>query len=132
MSLLKKNDLELYQKRKQLIEAYQAELDSGLETVDTVRGSMCEHPYLEHVITIRGQDIVRKQWLRQRVYALSAQCTRAEAFVANVEDEHMRALLYWHYLQGLSWPKVKKTLRMRSITPDCLRKRVDNFLQRNC
>ena len=124
-----KNDLEEYQRRTQLIAAYQAELDGGMETADSVTGSMHEHPYVERHVTIRGLDIKRAQCLQQRIYELSEQCTRVEAFIAGVEDEHMRALLYWHYIQGLSWPKVRRALRIRNLTADYLRKKTNMFLK---
>ena len=127
-----KVDLEKYQERKQLIACHKAELAGDLMTTDTVVGSMTEYPYVERVVVLHGIDEKRAQDLREKIYALEEQCTRAEAFIAGIADEHMQALLYWHYIKGLSWPKVRKTLRMREITSDCLRKRVDNFFDKNC
>ena len=126
-----KNELEKYQKCKQLIDAYQAEVDGDSEVSDSVRGSMHEYPYIERVVSIRGQDVKRKQWLLQRIYALSEECTRIEAFVATVDDEYMRAMLYWHYIKGLSWVKVRKTMGMHDVTANCLRMRVETFFKKN-
>ena len=122
-----KDDLERYQERKQLIASYKAELDEDLMTTDTVVGSMAEFPYTERVVTIQGIDEKRALELQKKIYGLEEQCTRAEAFVAGVADEYMRALLYWHYLKGLSWPKVRKTLRRRDVTTDALRMRTERF-----
>ena len=127
-----KNELEKYKKYKQLIAAYQAEADSDLEVTDTVQGSMLEYPFVERVISIHGQDMKRKQWLRQRIYDLDEHCTRIEAFVATVDDEYMRSMLYWHYIKGLSWTKVRKMLGMHDVTPDCLRMRVEKFFKNTC
>jgi len=124
------DDLEQYQKRMQLLAGYKAELATGPIVADTVRGSMSEAPYLERRITIRGVDVVRAEWLRLRIDILEKQCQRAEAFVASVADEHMQALLHWHYLQGLSWPKVQETLKIRYVTTDALKKKVQRFLSR--
>ena len=126
-----KNELKEYKKRKQLIVAYQDEIDKGPEASDSVIGSMQEYPYVEQVVTIHGLDEKRMQLLRQRIYALSEECARAEAFVATVDDEYMRAILYWHYIRGLSWVKVRKMLKTCDVTSDCLRKRVDTFFQQN-
>ena len=125
---MSKSDLTQYQERKRLMDTYQAELDGDLVLADTVVGSMQDVPYIARVIPIRGRDIHREQYLRQRIYTLGAQCARAEAFVAAVADEQMRALLYWHYIQGMSWPKVRKTLRERRLTTDALKKRAYKFL----
>jgi len=127
-----KDDLEQYQRRKQLISSHKAELAEDLMATDTVVGSMTEFPYIERVVAIQGIDETRAQALRARIYALEEQCTRAEAFVASISDEYMRALLYWHYIKGLSWPKVRKTLRVRDITADYLRKKTMKFLDKGC
>ena len=129
---MKKSDLEKYYKRKQMIDVHRAELDGDLSTSDTVTGSMEESPYIKRRIIVRGRDVVREQWLRQRIYALSKDCARVEAFVAGVEDEHMQALLHWHYLQGLSWPKVRRAMRERKLTADYLRKKANKFLDIGC
>jgi len=126
-----KDDLDQYQRRKQLIVSHKAELAEELMTTDTVMGSMAEFPYTEQVVILRGIDEKRAQVLREKICSLEEQCTRAEAFVAGVASEYMRSLLYWHYIKGLSWPKVRKTLRMRDVTSDCLRKCVIRFLQKN-
>ena len=123
-----KDDLEQYQRRKQLVASYKAQLADDLMTTDTVIGSMAEFPYTEQVVTICGIDEKRAQALRERIYRLEEHCTRAEAFIADVADEHMQALLYWHYIKGQSWPKVRKTLRVRDITADYLRKKAIKFL----
>jgi len=124
-----KIDLEMYRKRKQLIEIYRAELDGDLTTADTVSGSMAERPYAKRRITMRGQDVVRARWLRQRVRVLGAECARTEAFVAGVADEYMGALLRWKYLEGLSWPSVRRALGERRLSVDALKKRVNKFLK---
>lgn len=124
---MSKADLEMYQERKQLIASHQAELDGDLMTTDSVMGSMSEFPYVERAVVIRGRDIKREQWLRQQIYELEERCTRAEAYIANIPEGTMQALLYWHYIQGMSWPKVRKTMRMRDITVDALKKRVQRF-----
>jgi len=126
-----KSEIEKYKKHKQLMAAYQTEYDSDSEVCDSVQGSMLEYPYIERVVSIRGQDVKRKQWLQQRIYALSEECTRIEAFVATVDDEYMRAMLYWHYIQGLSWVKVRKTMGMHDVTANCLRMRVETFFKKN-
>jgi len=123
-------NLDRYQERKQLIESYKAEMAEGLMTTDTVVGSMAEFPYTEQVVVLHGIDEKRAQVLQERICTLEEQCIRAEAFIAGVSDEHMRSLLYWHYIKGQSWSKVRKTLRMRDVTSDCLRKCVIRFLQK--
>ena len=123
-------DLERYQERKQLIASYKAELSGGLITSDTVIGSIAEFPYTEQVVTICGVDEKRAQGLRERICELEEQCTRAEAFVAAVQDEYMRSLLYWHYLKGLSWPKIRKRLRLRDLTTGALRTKVYKFFKK--
>ena len=126
-----KNELKEYRKHKQLIVAYQDEIDKGPEASDSVIGSMQEYPHIEQIVSIHGLDEKRMQWLRQRIYALSEQCTRAEAFVATVDDEYMRAILYWRYIQGQSWVKVRKTLKTCDVTANCIRMRAENFFKRN-
>ena len=127
-----KDDLEQYQRRKQLISSHKAELAEDLMATDTVVGSMTEFPYIERVVAIQGIDEKRAQSLREKIISLEEQCIRAEAFVASISDEYMRALLYWHYIKGLSWPKVRKTLRVRDITADYLRKKTMKFLDKGC
>lgn len=124
-----KDDLKEYQKRKQLIAGHRAELDGDMTTSDSVTGSMVEYPYTERVITIQGRNIQREKWLRGRIRVLQRQCARAEKFVDGVEDEHMQALLRLHFIEGYSWPKVRKKLRVRNVTSDCLRMRVANFFR---
>ena len=125
-----KDDLERYQERRQLMMSHKAELAGDLMTTDTVVGSMAEFPYIEQAVTIHGIDEKRAQVLWEKIYDLEEQCTRAEAFVATVEDEHMQALLYWHYIRGLSWPKVRRTLRMQDMSANCLRMRIERFLSK--
>ena len=124
------DDLEQYQERKQLIASHKAELAGDLTVADTVVGSMAEFPYTEQTVTIIGINERRAQTLRERIYDLEEQCTRAEAYVACVADEHMRSLLYWHYLRGQSWPKVRKTMGMREVTTGALRTKVYYFFQK--
>jgi hypothetical protein len=116
-----------YTRNYQLLAAYQAELDGGVPVADTVRGSMRGFPYVERVIPVSGTDAERARWLRARVRTLRAKCLRAERFVDAVEDERMRALLYWHYICGLSWTKVRRMIGIRKVGPDALRMQVDRF-----
>jgi len=125
---MNRDDLKQYLKRKQLMDAYKAELATGPIVSDTVKGSMTETPYLERRITIRGVDVVRAEWLRERISYLEKQCQHTEAYVANVTDEHMQALLHWHYIQGFSWPKVRKMLGGQNVTTENIRKKVQRFL----
>ena len=128
---MSRDDLKQYQKRKQLIDAYNAELATGLPVADSVKASMRDDPYLERVVTIRGVDVARGQWLRERIRNLEKQCQRAEAFVESVADEYTQTLLYLHYIKGLSWPQVRKTLKIRDITANCLRMRVERYFSQN-
>ena len=125
-----KEVLESYAEHRQLLEAYREELANGPEVWDTVTGSMEEAPYAQHVIAIRGRDLVRERWLAQRTAVLEAACAEAEAYVEGVADEHMRELLRRHYLRGESWETVRRNLRMRHVTHDCLRKRAHAYLGR--
>jgi len=127
---MSRDDLKQYQKRRQLMDAYKAELATGLEVADTVKASMADAPYVERRVVIRGTDVVRAQWLKGRITVLEKQCRRAEAFVSGVADEQMQALLHWHYIQGYSWPKVRKTLQMREVTTEAIRKRVQRFFEK--
>ena len=127
---MSRDDLRQYQINKQLIASHKAELTGNITTTDTVVGSEADFPYIEQVVSIHGVDEKRAQELRERIYDLSQQCERVEAFVASVEDEYMRSLLYWHYLRGLSWPKVRKTLGTQGITTDYLRKKTMKFLEK--
>lgn len=73
---------------------------SGEQTTDLVRGSMAEHPYTAHSITIEGCGSPELP----RLYALKAwrvaECEAIEAFVDEQEDSTIRQLLTWRYLEG--------------------------------
>lgn len=125
-----RDDIEAYQANKRTIAENRVELNGDMMTVDSVTGSMVEYPYIERSIMVRGRNVQRERKLRLENFVLQRQCARAEKFIAGIEDQHIRSLLYWHYIRGQSWTKVRKILRIRKVTKDALRKRADTFLQK--
>ena len=126
-----KKDVEEYIKRKRALVWYQNELDHGdFDTLDTVTESLHEFPYTEHQVTIQGRDVKHERWLRNMIASLDAGCVRVEEFINRVEDDEMRAMLRMHYLQGISWPKIRCGLKDRTISPDALRMKAERFLSK--
>ena len=126
-----KNDAKKYIKRKRALALYQDELDHGdLDTKDIVVGSMHDYPYTEQEVTIQGRDVKREDWLRYRIAVLSAGCARVEEFVNGVDDEEMRAMLRMHYVQGITWPQIRRRLTDKEVTTDALRKKAERFLKK--
>ena len=126
-----KNDMEKYIKRKRALILYQSELDHGdFETLDTVVESLHDFPYTEHEVTIQGRNVKREGWLREMIASLDTGCTRVEEFVNGVDDDEMRVMLRMHYVQGISWPKIRRKLMTKNITADGLRKKAERFLKK--
>lgn len=131
MGEFSKNDLQQYVKRKWRIAAIEDELANGdFSTRDSVSGSQTSFPYTQRTFVISGQDVRRKEELESSLCRLEAKCRRAEQFVDGVEDDSIQALLRLHYLQGLSWPKVRQKLRARHLTANALRMQVERFLRK--
>lgn len=125
------NELEHYTKWKRSLIWYDEELRQGnYQAVDTVVGSMHKHPYIKRTITIRREDIERKKEITKSIKILSRKCTKVEAFIGGVKDEEIKVLLRMHYIEGYSWPKIRKKLGAYDITTDWLRKKAKKYLRK--
>lgn len=128
---MSQNDLEHYSKWKRSLIWYNEELKQwSYQTVDSVVGSMHEHPYIKRTIAIRGEDIKRKNEIIRTIKTLNEKCAKVEAFIEGVKDEEIKVLLRMHYIEGYSWPKIRRKLRFTNITPDALRVKTERFLKK--
>lgn len=126
-----KRDLEQYKQNQWRIAVLEEELTHGdFSTKDSVTGSSLGHPYIARSFVVSGMDEGRRAMLEGRLRQLDAKCRKVEEFVDGIEDGEMGALVKLHYLQGLSWPKVRRKLRVRYVTADALRKKTERFLEK--
>lgn len=48
----------------------------------------------------------------------------------NMEDNDMRAFLRMRYLERLIWTKIRKMMRIKYVSSDTLRMRIERFLKK--
>lgn len=127
-----KRDLADYADWRRSIEEKEDELSGDLTTVDSVIGSLTEHPYTQHTVVIRGRDVQRAEKLKRELKALRRGCEKVETFLDLVDKQNfqMGMLLRMRYVQRLSWPKIRRKLRIREVGADALRMRVKLFLEK--
>lgn len=126
-----KKDLKSYIRWKHTIAGHEEELRSGdLDTLDTVKGSAHEHPYIERTLVIHGRNVMYEDWLREEIVRLREKCARVEKYIDGVQDDEMRAMLRMHYVQGDSWTKVRRKMRIKHVSSNALQKRAIRFLEK--
>ena len=83
----------------------QKELRNLPQTKDSVKGSMAEHPYIEHTVIVSGVDErqgdrLRRQ-LQRKIDRIQEEVEAMELWLDNVDDTEMRMILRLRYRDGL-------------------------------
>lgn len=71
-----------------------AQLKMHRITTDSVRGSMPEHPYVEHTVVVRGIDVKYADTIRRRI--------------ALMEDSKLRQIIELRFVKGYEWRKAAR------------------------
>lgn len=117
--MLTKNKLKKYKGYRAQLEDLRAK---AARVTDTVKGSSPEAPYTVRSVTVAGVDLRRKAKLDK----LEGLCAALEAEVM-LTPESVRRVLWYRYIEGLSWDQVGQLV---GANPDACRMRRDRFLER--
>lgn len=105
-----KKELEQIAPLKLEIKAIQSELDNLPYTRDSVKGSMPEHPYIQHTIVISGPDESRGELLRKRLDCkcdeLQGRIEQMEDWLDGIENSTDRSILRMYYRNGLTLKEI--------------------------
>ena len=97
----------------------------------TVRGSDADFPYLSHPMKLSGvQSTTDNQNTLIKVRRLKIKKQEIESFIDNIEDSLTRRIFRLRFVEGKNWVQVAVRIGGDN-TPDCVRKVVDRFLQKN-
>lgn len=141
-----KSMLENYRAGKMEIIALEKYLDKleedkrGFEQTDIVKGSSTQFPYLPITVRVSGvapedMDTVDKiknlqrqteAKIWQKKLALERQKAAVERWLEKVADPNIRSLVRLHYIIGLSWEEVCRTLAIEG-DGSTQRKQMDRF-----
>ena len=118
-------EVECLEKRKERLEKKKGDV-----TVDAVRGSMDEYPFIERVVKIEGKSIelvkeIQNQIDRRIEEGLKARIA-AEEIIGLAEDWRTREILRSRYIDCLSWAAVGKK---NNVDPDHARRIVREFIK---
>lgn len=132
MAKVGKKELKQHMNHRAKLTVREEELmTDDFSTRDTVTGSQADFPYTQRAFTLTGRDETRIAQITAELARLEKKCKAVEDYVDSIEDGFIQSLIKLHYLQGLSWPQVRRKLRITNLTADALRKKVDGFLENN-
>ena len=111
---MNKEELEQLQFLKLEVKQLQEELKSGPPTMDSVKGSMDEFPYIEQTIKIFGADET-KAWklrkkLEKKLKELQDLISDMEDWLDTIPDSETRLILRLTYRNGLTQEKIAEEL----------------------
>ena len=88
----------------------QEELRRLPQTKDSVKGSMAEHPYIEHTVIVSGVDEQQAErlcrQLQRKLNRIQEEVEAMEQWLDEVDDAEMRTILRLRYRNGVSWQGV--------------------------
>lgn len=128
------------QQRERQILHIEKELEKVPNTMDSVQGSMPDHPYTAHAITIRGRDEQKDLALRARLRRQKKQLEKrqeearaleieARDFIERAPNSILRAALRGYYIDNLTWEEVADLLP--NVTSESVRKMVMRYIDKN-
>lgn len=105
-----KEELEQLRKLKFEIQGIEAELRNMPTITDSVKGSMTNHPYINHTIVLEGTDkeLDRRLYdkLSMKKLKRKYELNRMEDWLDQVPDSEMRTILRLRFQEGLTWKEV--------------------------
>ena len=117
---LNKEELEQLQFLKLEVKQLQEELKSGPPTMDSVKGSMDEFPYIEQTIKIFGADETKagklRKKLEKKLKELQDMISDMEDWLDTIEESEMRTILRLKYRNGLENQQIAKELGYEKST----------------
>lgn len=125
--------LESLKPLKAEIESIKAQIQDLEVITDSVTGSLPEHPWTEQHYKIKGVD--QRQYtrliakLRITMGELCEKVQALEAWLEEVADPEMRAILRMRYVEGLSWQGISDKMGSRG-DGSTERKKCNKFLEK--
>ena len=114
-----------------------AQLKMHRITTDSVRGSMPEHPYVEHTVVVRGIDVKYADTMHHRIALmehrqkkLAAQCLEIGTWIAGLADSKLRQIIALRFVKGYEWWKVARVVYGSPRYEDAVKKRVYRFFSK--
>ncbi len=132
---------DIRQRERQILRI-EKELEKVPNTMDSVQGSMPDHPYTAHAITIRGRDeqkdlALRARLRRQRVLLIQRQQMLlalqidAMEFVEAIPETLARVAIRGYYIERKAWNDIADEVNCETVTADSLRMLASRYLQKN-
>ena len=135
-------DLEQYRQLQKEVAALSERLERLANTpdvgvFDTVKGSSYDVRNVERVFTIMGMGGKHRvtyekvaSLLRERYDRIQQMIVTITEFINAIPDSHIRQIVEYRYIQGLSWRKTAKKLDLYT-SPDSARMALNRYMQKN-
>ena len=128
-----RQELESLKPLKAEIESIKAQIQNLEVITDSVTGSLSEHPWTEQHCKIRGVDQRQYTRLIAKLHITMGQlCEKVqalEAWLEEVADPEMRAILRMRYVEGLSWQGISDKMGSQG-DGSTERKKCNKFLEK--
>ncbi len=105
---------------------------------DSVKGSHKSFPYTQHTCVVEGIDVEAHERLLRRKKLLKRKCAELESMKEeieiyinnNIQDERIRQILQYRFIDGMSWEKIAFKKYNNSVPAATLRKEFERFMKK--